>query len=38
MSLKHGQGTDTFANGEMYHGEYQDGKPNGKGEYKWPTG
>lgn len=29
--LKHGQGTDIFANGDIYTGEYKDGKPDGKG-------
>ncbi len=38
MCLKHGQGTDTFINGESYHGEYKDGQPHGKGEYKWKNG
>jgi len=38
MCLKHGQGTDTFANGEAYTGDFVNGKAHGKGEYNWPTG
>ena len=35
MCLKHGQGTDIFAQGDVYSGQYQDGKPHGYGQYKW---
>jgi hypothetical protein len=38
MCLKHGNGTDTFVTGETYTGEYVDGKPLGKGEYRWASG
>ena len=38
MCLKHGQGTDTFITGDIYNGEYKDGKPHGKGEYSWKNG
>ena len=38
MCLKHGTGTDTFANGESYTGDFENGKAHGKGEYLWPTG
>lgn len=38
MCLKHGNGTDTFVTGETYTGEYVDGKPHGKGEYRWASG
>lgn len=38
MCLKHGLGTDNFANGDSYHGMYENGKPNGKGEYSWKNG
>jgi hypothetical protein len=38
MCLKHGQGTDSFQNGDTYTGEYVDGKPHGKGEYIWSSG
>eukprot|EP00347_Sterkiella_histriomuscorum_P023931 403332889 len=36
--LKHGQGTDIFANSDSYSGSYKHGKPDGKGEYKWKNG
>ncbi len=36
--MKHGQGTDIFSNGDMYTGEYKDGKPEGKGQYTWKNG
>jgi hypothetical protein len=35
MCLKHGNGTDSFNSGDVYTGEYFDGKPQGKGEYSW---
>ena len=39
MCLKHGKGTDNFADtGEAYTGEYKDGQPHGKGAYTWPNG
>jgi len=36
--LKHGKGTDFFANGDRYLGEYQYGKPHGSGTYTWNSG
>ena len=35
MCLKHGQGTDLFANGDAYTGQYHEGRPHGFGQYKW---
>ena len=32
------EGTNTFANGTEYVGEYRDGKPNGQGTYFFPNG
>lgn len=34
-SLKHGHGTEKFANGDVFMGNYENGKPNGFGEYHW---
>lgn len=31
-------GTDFFANGDQYTGEYRYGKPYGRGKYIWGTG
>ena len=36
--MKHGRGTETFANGDQYCGEYNKGAPNGQGTYKWKNG
>jgi hypothetical protein len=36
--MKHGKGTDIFANGDTYHGSYKDGKPHGPGKYTWANG
>ena len=36
--LKHGNGTDFFANGDTYAGQYKFGKPCGYGEYLWKNG
>ena len=36
--MRHGQGSDTFANGDVYLGEYNYGKANGYGQYKWANG
>lgn len=36
--LKHGKGTDIFANGDIYVGEYKNGKPDGDGTYTWSNG
>lgn len=36
--MRHGSGTDFFANGDVYIGQYQDGKPSGHGQYKWKNG
>jgi len=36
--LKHGKGTDIFANGDVYSGNYAFGKPEGQGVYKWKNG
>ena len=38
MCLKHGTGTDIFVNGDVYSGEYVNGKPEGKGQYTWQNG
>jgi hypothetical protein len=36
--LRHGQGTDFFSNGDIYIGQYENGKPQGYGQYKWANG
>lgn len=36
--MKHGRGSDIFANGDRYNGEYKNGKPDGKGIYTWANG
>ena len=36
--MKHGTGTDIFANGDFYTGDYIDGRPHGKGQYSWANG
>ena len=36
--MKHGRGTDFFANGDQYQGHYKNGKPQGKGVYTWANG
>ena len=33
--LKHGEGTQWFANGDSYKGEYVNGLSEGYGEYIW---
>ena len=33
-----GQGTETWANGDKYVGEYKDGQRTGQGTYTWPSG
>ena len=33
--LKHGFGEEVFANGDVYRGNYCEGKPDGKGRYEW---
>ena len=33
--MKHGQGSDFFANGDVFTGVYVNGKPEGQGQYKW---
>ena len=33
--LKHGEGKEYFANGDIYTGAYVNGKPEGYGEYNW---
>lgn len=37
-SLKHGHGTEKFVNGDLFMGNYENGKPNGFGEYHWSNG
>lgn len=34
----HGEGTLTFANGDIYVGEFHDGLFDGPGTYTWPDG
>lgn len=36
--MKHGKGTDMFANGDKYCGLYKNGKPEGFGVYTWANG
>jgi hypothetical protein len=36
--MKHGRGTDYFANGDKYSGTYKNGKPEGFGLYTWQNG
>lgn len=36
--MKHGKGTDYFANGDSYTGQYKYGKPWGIGVYTWKNG
>lgn len=36
--MKHGQGSDIFANGDCFTGTYVQGKPEGQGQYKWKNG
>ena len=35
---RHGHGTYTFASGDKYVGEYQDGKMHGQGTLTWADG
>ena len=35
---RHGQGTETFANGEIYEGEWKDGERNGQGTHTYAYG
>jgi len=32
---KHGEGNEKFSNGDIYLGNYVNGKPEGYGEYFW---
>ena len=36
--MKHGKGTDFFANGDKYTGNYKNGKPDGYGQHFWGDG
>lgn len=36
--MKHGKGSDEFANGDKYTGMYKNGKPDGPGIYTWSNG
>lgn len=36
--MKNGQGKEVFTNGDIYTGNYKDGKPDGYGEYTWKNG
>lgn len=36
--MKHGKGSDIFANGDKYNGDYRNGKPFGQGVYTWSNG
>lgn len=35
MNLKHGQGTQNYANGDYYEGEWRRGFQDGQGRYQW---
>ncbi|HCB32170.1 MAG TPA: membrane-binding protein, partial [Deltaproteobacteria bacterium] len=35
---KHGQGTYTFSDGDIFAGEWKDGKVHGNGTYTYPDG
>jgi hypothetical protein len=35
---QHGQGTATYANGDVYVGEWKDGSENGQGTYTYADG
>ena len=35
---RHGKGTETYANGNKYEGDYVDGKQHGKGTKTWANG
>jgi len=34
-TLQHGKGKATYPNGDVYEGEYQEGKRHGQGTYRW---
>ena len=34
----HGKGIYTYANGDIYEGEFKNGKKNGIGRFKWING
>jgi 1-phosphatidylinositol-4-phosphate 5-kinase len=34
----HGHAVYKWADGQVYEGEYRDGKSNGQGTHKWPSG
>jgi len=34
----HGQGTETWPDGDKYEGEFKEGKRNGHGVYTWSDG
>ena len=36
--LRHGQGKNTFANGDIYEGQYVNGKRHGQGKFTFKTG
>jgi hypothetical protein len=36
--LKHGNGTEKFANGDFYIGNYRQGEFEGSGKYVWKNG
>lgn len=36
--MKHGEGLEKFSNGDSYKGVYNEGKPEGYGEYYWAIG
>ena len=36
--MKHNKGIEHFLNGDIYNGEYINGKPDGNGIYLWDNG
>ena len=36
--MRNGEGTYTFANGEIYTGNFKDNQMYGEGTFTWPSG